>query len=293
MIFDQVPLKKFLLLLFLCFFSFASFGQVMTRIRGTIVDDQTNAPLPFVNIIFVGKPNIGAATDFDGRYDLQSQWGTDQIKIQYLGYESQIKKIEPGKSQIIDVRLKQTTQQLKEVVIKGVKHYRNKDNPAVELIRKVVEHKDKNRKEGFDFYSYDKYEKVEFDLNNITEAFKKKRIMKNFQFVFNYVDTSELNGKPYLPLWFKESKSKVYYRKEPQNEKPLFRHEVECGNLLYPLRLVPDSTLGGYLLKRSSFERLSASNLLTNMLRLARTSSWILQSRELELNMKKLVNPLG
>ncbi|MEO5570604.1 MAG: DUF5686 family protein [Bacteroidia bacterium] len=215
----------------------------MTRIRGTVTDDKTNQPLPFVNIIFVGKPNIGASTDFDGKYDLQSQWGTDQIKIQYLGYETAIKKIEPGTSQTLDIQLKQTTQQLKEVVIKEKKHYRNKENPAVELIRKVVDHKEKNRKEGFNTYSYDKYEKVEFDLNNITEDFKKKKIMKKFQFVFNYVDTSELNGKPYLPLWFKESKSKVYYRKEPKSEKEYVYGTKQVGFEGY----VDDQGLASYI----------------------------------------------
>jgi hypothetical protein len=219
MTFVRVRFKQFLLIVFLCALYSASFSQVMTRIRGTIVDEQTKEPLPFVNIIFEGKPNIGTATDFDGKYDLQSQWGTDQIRVQYLGYELKILKIELGKSQVVDIQLKKALQQLKEVVIKGSKKYRNKDNPAVELIRRVVANKDRNRKEGFDYYSYDKYEKVEFDLNNITEDFKKKKIMKKFQFVFNYVDTSELNGKPYLPLWFKETKSKVYYRKEPPNEK--------------------------------------------------------------------------
>ncbi|MEP7171163.1 MAG: DUF5686 family protein, partial [Bacteroidota bacterium] len=215
----------------------------MTRIRGTVVDDKTNEPLPFVNIIFTGKPNIGVATDFAGWYDLQSQWGTEQITIKYLGYENQFININPGESQTVNIRLKQTSQQLKEVVIKGGKRYRNKENPAVELIRKVVENKDKNRKEGFDFYSYDKYEKVEFDLNNITDKFKKKRIMRKFQFVFNYVDTSELNGKPYLPLWFKESKSKVYFRKDPKSEKEYVYGTKQIGFEGY----VDDQGLASYI----------------------------------------------
>ncbi|HKR04918.1 MAG TPA: DUF5686 family protein [Bacteroidia bacterium] len=243
MIFDKVRLKQFLLFVFLtCSFSH-SFSQVMTRIRGTVLDEKTGEPLPFVNIIFVGKPNIGTATDFSGRFDLQSQWGTDQISIKYLGYETQVKKIEPGKSQTVDILLKQTAQQLKEVVIKGGKRYRNKDNPAVELIKRVVANKDKNRKEGFDFYSYDKYEKVEFDLNNIDEKFRKKKIMKKFQIVFNYVDTSELNGKPYLPLWFRETKSKVYYRKEPKEQKEYIYGTKQVGFEGY----VDDQGLSSYI----------------------------------------------
>lgn len=210
-------------------FPLLSFTQQMTRVRGKVVDEKTKDPLPFVSVFFVGKPNFGVTTDFDGTYDLQSQWGTNQVQFQYLGYETQVKNIEYGKSQTINVRLTPKAQQIKEVVITGSKRYRNKGNPAVDLIKKVVENKDKNRKEGFDFYSYEKYEKVEFDLNNITDKFKNKRIMKKFQFVFNYVDTSELNGKPYLPLWFKETKSMVYYRKEPQNEKEYIYGTKQVG----------------------------------------------------------------
>lgn len=215
----------------------------MTRIRGKVTDAVSNEPLPFVNVIFVGKPNIGTSTDFDGLYDLQSQWGTNQIQIQYLGYTTQIQTIQPGESQTINIKLVKKVQEIKEVVVKGSRKYRNKDNPAVELIRHVVDNKDKNRKEGFDFYSYDKYEKVEFDLNNITEKFKNKRFMKKFQFVFNYVDTSELNGKPYLPLWFKETKSKVYYRKEPKSEKEYVSGTKQVGFEGY----IDDQGLGNYI----------------------------------------------
>jgi hypothetical protein len=243
MVFEKMRVKQGLLFVFFILYATFSFSQVMTRIRGTVTDDKTKEPLPFVSIIFVGKPNIGISTDFDGKYDLQSQWGTNQIQFQYLGYETQVINIESGKSQVINAQLKQSAQQLKEVEIKGSRKYRNKNNPAVELIRKVVEHKDKNRKEGFDFYSYDKYEKVEFDLNNITEEFKNKKYMKKFQFVFNYVDTSELNGKPYLPLWFKESKSNVYYRKDPKEEKEYVYGTKQVGFEGY----VDDQGLASYV----------------------------------------------
>ena len=64
------------------------------------------------------------------------------------------------------------------------------------MIKKVVKNKILNRKEYLDFYQYDKYEKIEFDINNITEKFRKKKVFSKFQFVFNYVDTAEINGKP-------------------------------------------------------------------------------------------------
>ncbi|MCC6384207.1 MAG: DUF5686 and carboxypeptidase regulatory-like domain-containing protein [Bacteroidia bacterium] len=214
----------------------------MTRIKGRITDSQTNEPLPFVNINFVGK-TIGTTTDFNGDYSLETMWGSNQIHISYIGYESEVRNVDLGKSQVINIKLKTKSTELKEVTIVGSRKYRNKDNPAVGLIRKVIEHKSKNRKEGFDYFSYDKYEKVEFDLNNITDKFRKSRVMKKFQFVFNYVDTSEINGKPYLPLWIKETKARVYYRKEPRNYKEHVYASKQVGFEGY----VDDEGIGSYI----------------------------------------------
>ncbi len=217
-------------------------AQQMTKIRGRITDSQTNEPLPFVNINFVNK-SIGTTTDFNGEYVLETMWGSNQIRISYIGYETVIHKVELGKSQIINVKLVPKSTDLKEVTIVGSRKYRNKDNPAVDLIRKVIQHKEKNRKEGFDFYSYDKYEKIEFDLNNITDKFRNSRVMRKFQFVFNYVDTSEINGKPYLPLWIKETLSKVYYQREPKRYKEMVYATKQVGFEGY----VDDEGIGNFI----------------------------------------------
>ena len=85
----------------------------------------------------------------------------------------------------------------------------------------MVDNREQNRKEGFDHYQYDKYEKMQLDINNITEKFMNRGAFKKFAFMWEYVDTSEVNGKPYLPLYLTETKSKVYLRKNPQDEKRL------------------------------------------------------------------------
>ncbi|MBK8567681.1 MAG: hypothetical protein IPN76_31265 [Saprospiraceae bacterium] len=91
------------------------------------------------------------------------------------------------------------------------------------MIKKVIDHKDKNRIEAKDFYEYEKYEKIELALNNVTDEFKQKRAFRKFQFIFDYMDTSQLNGKPYLPVFMRETTSKAYYRKEPRAEKEYLR----------------------------------------------------------------------
>ncbi|NOZ34274.1 MAG: carboxypeptidase-like regulatory domain-containing protein [Chlorobi bacterium] len=210
-----------LITVFISVFIFQTDGysQKMTRVRGTVINSKTKEPIPFANIVFVGK-NIGTTTDYRGDYSLETQWASGKIQVAYIGFKTRIKKIIIGKSQVINFELEPENFKIDEVVVKSRrKRYRNKNNPAVALIKKVIKNKDKNRKERFDYYEYSKYEKVEFDLNNITEKFRQKRAFKKYQFIFNYVDTSKINGKPYLPVFLQETLSKVYYRKSPKTSK--------------------------------------------------------------------------
>ena len=49
-------------------------------------------------------------------------------------------------------------------------------------------------------YEYDKYEKIEFDLNTIDSAYQKKKLFKGMEFIFKQVDTNRVTGKTYLPI---------------------------------------------------------------------------------------------
>lgn len=203
----------FILFLFINPFNAAK-SQQMTTIRGIVTDSLTNEPLPFVNIVFQGK-NIGTTTDFDGKFSISTQWASNAIKVSFIGYNPLVKKIMVGKSQYVEIKLRPHNIDLKEVVIKtDAKRYRNKDNPAVELIKKVIDNKHRNRGESAKFYEYEKYEKLEMSLNNFTEKFMQRKYLRKLRFIFDYVDTSKVNGKPYLPFYLKESLGRVYYKQE-------------------------------------------------------------------------------
>lgn len=195
--------------------STALWGQQVTKITGHVYDANTKEALPFVNIIFVGT-TIGTVTDVEGRFELETNTATTELQASFLGYEKLVKKVEIGARNRIDFRLREKALIGQEIVVTEKKQkYRNKDNPAVRLIREVLDNKNKLSKEGLDFYQYNQYEKVQVDINNVTDKFKDKGIFKNFQFIFEYVDTSDLNGKVYLPIFLRENVSDVYYRKNP------------------------------------------------------------------------------
>ncbi len=199
-----------------------------TKVKGKVTDE-SNAPMPFVNINFINS-NIGTTTDFDGVYSLDTKWATDSLSASFLGYQKDVRKITKNKSQTIHFKLKTSSVKINTVNIleKKKAKYKNKSNPAVSLIRKVIEHKDNNHEQTLSYYEYDKYEKVEFDLNNFSEKIVDNKLTKNFQFVFeSYVDTSEINGKPFIPFFIRENISKVYYRKNPDSQKEYTRYKNE------------------------------------------------------------------
>ncbi len=194
-------------------------AQKTTVVRGKVIDAKTKEPLPFVNVYFEGK-SIGTNTDYNGEYEINTQWASGKLSASFVGYKKQTKNIVTGKKQIVNFELVSNDVSLGEVeVIAKKKRYRNKNNPAVELIKRIIKNKNLNRKEALTYYQFSKYEKVEFDINNISEKFRNKKAFKKFQFIFDYVDTAEINGKPYLPVFLKETLSDVYYRKKPKSEK--------------------------------------------------------------------------
>jgi hypothetical protein len=194
-----------------------------TIISGFVTDSKNSEPVAFATVFF-DESDIGTTTDVTGYYKLVTNKNYTKLKVLCIGYKPTSKEVQFGKEQSVNFKLQSETKQLGEVTVKGQKtKYRNKDNPAVELIRKVIDHKSENRKEGFDYYEYEKYEKVQFALSNITEKFQNRKAFKKFQFVFDNIDSTKLEGKPVLPVYLKESISNVWYRKTPTASKEVVK----------------------------------------------------------------------
>jgi len=219
--YSNISKNQLLLSLIFLLFSVSAFAQKMTTVRGTILDADTKEPLPFVNVSFKGT-SIGTTTDFDGKYVLESLWATtNQMEVSFIGYETQVLTVVLGERQVFDIALQSTSIVMNVVEVKAKKgRYKRRDNPAVELMREVIARKDDNRIEASNFYEMDKYEKIQFDINNFDpEKLKEKRAFRKYQFILDNVDTSKVNGKPFLPFFIQESSSKVYFRKNPEDRK--------------------------------------------------------------------------
>jgi hypothetical protein len=186
----------------------------LTKIMGTVKDSATGDPLPFVNIIIKGTTD-GTLTDFEGRYALEVNTKGDSIRFSLVGYKAVTLPVVKHKFQAFDIVMAEENITLSEVTI----HYSG--NPAETILMKILENRNRNSIQSFDSYQYHAYTKIEIDANNITDRLKNRKLLKPFDFVFQYVDTSTLTGKSYLPVFLTETTSDVFFRKNPKARKEI------------------------------------------------------------------------
>ena len=207
--------------LLLCVLHYQASGQV-TRVSGKVTDALTNEPVPFANVAFKGT-RIGTTTDINGNYSLETDQATDSLSASFVGYIPVSLKITKGTSQTANFLLKVSKVELKEVVIKAG------ENPALILLRKVIDHKDENDKRHHDSYQYEVYSKMEFDMTDIPPDFKDKKLIKPFAFIFDNIDSTVTNSKPFLPFFITESLSDFYYKSNPRESREFIKASKVSG----------------------------------------------------------------
>lgn len=208
----------------------ALYAQSMTSASGIVTDSITGEALSYVSVIFENS-TVGAMTDDNGAFSLQNDKGLARLVVSSLGYDEKVIQLKAGaKNEGLTVQLRPTSFEISEVVVKPKKEkYSRKDNPAVELIKKVIEHKNDNRIEAKEEYQTEVYEKLSLSLDNFNPNLDKNKFLKKFKFIKNYLDTSEFNGKPILTVSIRETLSDIYYRKQPKTEKIVTKAKRQQG----------------------------------------------------------------
>jgi hypothetical protein len=198
-----------------------------TSVHGVVKDSLTDEGLAYVTVTFEGA-GIGARTDINGNFFIESEKILRKVRFSYVGFSTKTVTIKTGQYNDITVLLSEASSGLKEVSIRP-KKYSRKNNPAVDLIEEVFKHKDDNRKEGLDYYSFVKYEKLQMDINNVTDKFRNRWYMKPFRFIFSNVDTNIITHKVALPIYMRERELTAYYRKDPNGLKAILHGERQTG----------------------------------------------------------------
>ena len=193
------------LLVFLLLFTSLSLAQ--TKISGEVFDE-FGEPVPFANVIFKDSQE-GTITNENGRFYLESDKTYDTAVVSFLGYTTKEVPLSSRTTYNMKIELAEEASSLGEVVVFTGKQSK-KDNPAIDILRKIWENRRENGVKKFRQYEYEKYEKLEFDLNTIDSALIKSKVFKGMEFIFDQTDTSNITGNTYLPIFINEAFSKVY-----------------------------------------------------------------------------------
>ncbi len=201
-------MRKHLLTFLLAIASIIGYAQT-TTVTGKIIEAATGSPVPFANVVFSGTTD-GAIADFDGNFTATTNLKVDSIEIRYIGYITRIKPLKYGESQTINFQLEEDVLTLQEVVVTPG------ENPAWEVMRNIIANKKRNDKRRLNAYEYDSYTRTEFDIDNISQKFSKRKFMQEVSSVLDSIQQiAGDDGKPILPVFISEAVSRVYYNRNP------------------------------------------------------------------------------
>lgn len=189
----------------LCLLPVLMFSQ--TRVSGHI-KDVAGLAVPYATVYFKNSSK-GTLSDEKGKFYMETDQTYPVLVISFMGYKTLEYDLKKGNNLDLSLILEEDRAALDEVVIVSGKQPK-KNNPAIDILRKIWENKRENGVKQFKQYEYDKYEKIEFDLNSIDSAMMKSRLFRGLEFVFEKMDTSRITGNTYLPIFINESLYKVY-----------------------------------------------------------------------------------
>ncbi len=163
------------------------------NISGVVFDDETNEPIPFVNIWIQGT-TIGTTSNIDGKFTLRTDSCTT-ISFSSVGYVTQSKQVDLKSIDYVwEIRLKKDIQNIAEISVKP-------DNSYDEaLFKKVLDHKKENSKNLTLFKKFSNY-----DRTTVLLAANKDGKLQKLLNVSDSVLIKEENGASYLPVYYSES----------------------------------------------------------------------------------------
>lgn len=199
-------------------------GATTQTVSGVVVDSITGEPVPYAAVLLTATDR-GALTDADGFFSLTTARPFKGVQVSVMGYSTKT-VARPRHGERMRIELVPTGMKLAEVVIKPKKEkYSKKNNPAVDLMRRVRAGAEKNTPERNSWYNYDKYERITLALDDVSED---GALVRKFPLLKEHMDTSALTGRPILNVALREKSSRVSYRRDPESRKELvagLRHE--------------------------------------------------------------------
>ncbi|PTT03740.1 hypothetical protein DBR11_01330 [Pedobacter sp. HMWF019] len=217
-----------LVLLLLFFFSTLKVtGQIIT-VTGTIKDKVTKQAIPSVSVVLAGVPG-GVVSDPDGRFKISTGKAVKVIRFSAIGFKTQEHSLGHSLTENLLIELEENAQQLEGVNIQASQRprYKNRGNEAVELIRKVIAHKEQNIGPSNQEISFRQYEKLNLSISIPNELRSKSSLLSKFPFLAKTADTILQPGKTLVPVFMQEKLSQHIRKEQADKDKVKFLDRKE------------------------------------------------------------------
>jgi Family of unknown function (DUF5686)/CarboxypepD_reg-like domain len=206
---------RFCCLLSLLLFANLLTGQNISLLKGRLTDAATKEGISYANIKIEGTTE-GTLSDVDGFFKLKVAPGKT-LRISSVGYQTLSYVVPASLRDSVWIEL-ESNNVLSEVVVKP-KRYRNKNNPAVELIEMVVKNRKSNHVEGFESFQVEQYEKILMGITDISDKVKSRRAFRSLKVLTDNTDTTLLKGSGITPVYLQESLQSYYSQGDPKRKK--------------------------------------------------------------------------
>ena len=143
-------------LLFFLFMGLATVAMAQTKVSG-VIKDTSGTPIAFANVIFKDS-NEGSISNEEGRFYLESDENYTEVVFSFIGFSSTEVTLTERSTYNMEIVLEEEAAALDEVVIFTGKQSK-KNNPAINILRKIWDNRRENGVKKFKQYQYDKYEK--------------------------------------------------------------------------------------------------------------------------------------
>ncbi|MFA5327947.1 MAG: DUF5686 family protein [Prolixibacteraceae bacterium] len=201
-----------------------------TVVSGTVTDEDNGQPIPYVSVVFKNT-QIGALTDTIGRFQITSKLKVDSVKFSAVGYLSETIGIKSAKNNQLDVSLKSDLVKISEVRITP------DEGPVRRILKEMIARKKLNNPQKYSRYSYRKYTKWEYHLNNVGQKMIDSKAFRNNQSVFK---TNPDNTR-FLPIYFSEQLVYNEFQRDPPRQKSTVLADKTSG-----VGVLDDYEISGY-----------------------------------------------
>ena len=212
----------------LLFTGLAVSAQTEGVLTGIVTDAATGDTIYYPSVSYKGQ-HIAVSGTAKGEYSIVRKEGL-VLTFSAVGYAPVQVVVKASTPKTLNIKLKSDTRQLAEVVVRQKRgKYSRKDNPAVELMRRVIAAKKRTQLENHDFFQYTKYQKITLALNDITPTQIDSGFIGKRRWMLDQVEHCPYNNKLILPVSVDETVTQHLYRKQPKTERDIIKGQSNAG----------------------------------------------------------------